>query len=78
MWPWRGQEPRGSGAIYRPVDADVIRVDSLWPAIFDKIPESKPACTPRWDTVEVDRKFRPRFGITTYRVGRVDIQQESK
>ena len=77
MRPWRRKHPHGSTAIYHPVDADVIRVDSLWPGIFDKISESKPACTPRWDTGEVDRELRPRFGISTYRVGRVDIQQES-
>jgi hypothetical protein len=77
-WPrtWRGNLSYARDAIHRPVDTDVIRVDSFRPAIFDKIPESKPACSPRWDTVDVDRELRPCFGVSAHCVGRVDIQQE--
>src|SRR5438270_6983091 len=75
--PWGGRHPRRRyRAIYRPVDADVIRAGALWPAVFHKIPESKPACSPGWDTADVDGELCPRFGISTYRVSRVDIQQE--
>ena len=38
--------------------------------------ESKPACSSSWDTADVDRELRPRFGISTYRIGRLDIQQQ--
>ena len=75
--PWRGSRPYSRyAAIYCPVDADIIRAVALWPTIFNKIPESEPACSARWETADVHRELRPRFGVSSHCVGRIDIQQQ--